>query len=454
MKNQQIKPNEQLSNSRGLFWFRHDLRLHDNVAFNTLCDEVDEATFVYVMDSRLYSKSTFGFSRAGAHRQRFLAQTLVDLSKRLAELGHGLVVLSGNPSQCLHRMIKTGHYSHLGYSEHNGLYERQDAEALERDFPSLTFVKKNTFSLFDEQSLPFSIENMPDVFSPFRRKVEKYCSPLEVCDAPVSLPTVFMPDGYASATVADLGLDTDVLNESGDTLLSTVVLPNLGAEHFVGGESAALTHLSHYLFEWRAASTYKETRNALDSWQDSTKFSPWLAHGALSVREVVRQVTHYEQTVEKNESTYWIYFELLWREFFYWLQKKYDARYFSFSGIQGKTPNTSHDEEVFESWCNGQTGYPIVDACMNQLAQTGYMSNRGRQLVASCFVHELRQDWRYGAAWFEHQLIDFDVGSNWGNWLYLAGVGSDPRGHRQFNLQKQTETYDRDGRFCSKWRTR
>ena len=88
---------------------------------------------------------------------------------------------------------------------------------------------------------------------------------------------------------------------------------------------------------------------------------------------------------------------------------------------------------------------------MRQLAVTGYMSNRGRQLVASCFVNELRQDWRYGAAWFESQLLDYDVASNWGNWLYLAGVGTDPRENRQFNLQKQTEIYDPNGEFCAKW---
>ena len=181
--------------------------------------------------------------------------------------------------------------------------------------------------------------------------------------------------------------------------------------------------------------------------------SPWLAVGALSPREVVRQVTLFEEQVEKNESTYWIYFELLWREFFHWLQAKYGEKWFKFGGIQQKVPDTKHNPKVFVDWCNGNTGYPIIDACMKQLKATGYMSNRGRQLVASCFVHELQQDWRYGAAWFENQLLDFDVGSNWGNWLYLAGVGSDPRGHRQFNLDKQTTTYDRDGAFRNKWLT-
>ena len=81
------------------------------------------------------------------------------------------------------------------------------------------------------------------------------------------------------------------------------------------------------------------------------------------------------------------------------------------------------------------------------------MSNRGRQLVASCLVHELNLDWRYGASWFEHSLLDYDVASNWGNWQYLAGVGCDPRGHRQFNLEKQTQMYDPNGEFRNRWLT-
>jgi deoxyribodipyrimidine photo-lyase len=88
---------------------------------------------------------------------------------------------------------------------------------------------------------------------------------------------------------------------------------------------------------------------------------------------------------------------------------------------------------------------------MKQLKATGYMSNRGRQLVASCFVNELSLDWRYGAAYMEQQLIDFDIAANWGNWQYLAGVGADPRGLRSFDLQKQTHIYDPQHHFIKKW---
>lgn len=120
----------------------------------------------------------------------------------------------------------------------------------------------------------------------------------------------------------------------------------------------------------------------------------------------------------------------------------------------------------FAKWKSGNTNYPIVDACMRQLNATGYMSNRGRQLVASCLIYELGIDWRHGAAYFESQLIDYDVASNWGNWAYIAGAlnsqtnsqankkdganQAQPKS-RHFDLVKQTETYDPEHTFINKW---
>lgn len=434
MINQHIDDERLNDNQRGLFWFRHDLRLHDQPAISALCEKVSEVTFVYILDDKYFETTSLGLTPMGKHRHTFLLQTLVDLKQQLNAQGHDLLVLKGNVAKCLVALLRSGHYSHLGVSQHCGFDETAQLNTVKRFFTSLHVVETPTFGLFDEHTLPFTVQEMPDVFSPFRRKVEKHCTPLPVHATTEKLPKPYLPH-VDSAHV--LNLD--------------ITLPPPSSSSFVGGETAGLEHLKTYLFEWQAAATYKETRNALDTWKDSTKLSAWLANGALSPREIIRQVKHFEDTVEKNDSTYWIYFELLWREFFHWLQLKYGARWFRFSGIQGKSPKTQYDADTFKQWCAGETGYPIVDACMKQLAETGYMSNRGRQLVASCFVHELRQDWRYGAAWFEHQLIDYDVGSNWGNWLYLAGVGSDPRGHRQFNLQKQTETYDPKGSFRNKW---
>jgi len=183
----------------------------------------------------------------------------------------------------------------------------------------------------------------------------------------------------------------------------------------------------------------------------SSEFSPWLANGCLSARQIIQVLHTYEHHRGANDSTYWIYFELLWREYYQFYAHRHGKKLFSFSGLKLAKPATSFYPERFQKWCNGNTPYPIVNAFMKQLNSTGYMSNRGRQLVASCFVHELGLNWRYGASYMEQQLVDYDVASNWGNWQYLAGVGADPRGHRRFNLTKQTQIYDPKGDFIKKW---
>ncbi|MFK7865495.1 MAG: FAD-binding domain-containing protein, partial [Pseudohongiellaceae bacterium] len=154
---------------------------------------------------------------------------------------------------------------------------------------------------------------------------------------------------------------------------------------------------------------------------------------------------------EANDSTYWLFIELLWREYFNWSALKNGAKLFSFKGSAKAAPLTALYPERFQKWCYGNTPYPLVNACMQQLAKTGYLSNRGRQIAASCLVNELDLDWRHGAAWFEHQLVDYDVAVNWGNWQYIAGVGADPRGGRHFNLEKQTELFDADSSFRNRW---
>jgi deoxyribodipyrimidine photo-lyase len=110
-----------------------------------------------------------------------------------------------------------------------------------------------------------------------------------------------------------------------------------------------------------------------------------------------------------------------------------------------------HHQQSFVKWCLGQTGEPIVDAGMNELRSTGYLSNRLRQVVASYLIYDLNCDWRAGAEWFQAQLIDYDVYSNQGNWLYISGRGTDPRGGRRFNPKKQALDYDPNGLYRSIW---
>jgi deoxyribodipyrimidine photo-lyase len=197
--------------------------------------------------------------------------------------------------------------------------------------------------------------------------------------------------------------------------------------------------------------SYKETRNALQGQFHASGLSPWLTSGALSVRAVAHALRDYETTVMRNESTDWFYRELLWREFFHWREQLEGVRLYAAGRRSGNRHFCTFDPRAYARWCQGDTDYPLVNALMRELVATGGMSNRGRQIVASCLVNELGLDWRYGAAFFEKHLIDFDLPSNYGNWRYIAGVGCDPRGGRHFDIEKQARQYDPDGVFTAKW---
>jgi deoxyribodipyrimidine photo-lyase len=132
--------------------------------------------------------------------------------------------------------------------------------------------------------------------------------------------------------------------------------------------------------------------------------------------------------------------------------QKYGNLFFKLGGIKSAEQQSIHNMvDLFQQWKNGQTGNDFIDANMLELKLTGFMSNRGRQNVASYLCHNLKLDWRYGAAYFEEQLIDYDVSSNWCNWAYVAGVGNDPRSNRVFNIEKQANDYDTNKKYRTLW---
>lgn len=426
----------------GLFIFRHDLRLEDNIALHTIAAGCDQMVCMYVIEDHWFKLNRYGSQSIGIHRQKFLGESLSKLDSELQKQGQLLHVIKGNFVETVAEIMAIIQPSMLGLNQHCGFDERRQEKKIEAlcKESHIEFVLSPEASLLSVRQLPFSIEEMPDVFSPFRRKIEKSNFIRRPQSAPISFPVKVSHFDYESAIQALL------VNADQGSHLSP-----LGQEMLVGGEDNANKQLDYYLFDTDLIATYKETRNQLDGWDFSSKLSAWLANGSISPATVAEKIHRYEQERVANDSTYWLIFELLWREFFHLQSYKHGSTLFTFTGIQNNKPTTQYDHDIFLKWCDGKTGYPIVDASMRQLNATGFMSNRGRQLVASCLVHELTLDWRYGAAYFEQQLIDYDVASNWGNWQYLAGVGSDPRGHRQFNLIKQTEMYDPNRDFIHRW---
>lgn len=219
---------------------------------------------------------------------------------------------------------------------------------------------------------------------------------------------------------------------------------------FKGGEKAAAKRLEHYFWEGDRLKSYKFIRNGLLGADYSSKFSPWLANGCLSPRKIYWQVKQYEQERKKNVSTYWMVFELLWRDYFHFSYLRHGTDFFRSGGIQHRKRDWDTDRTVFNKWANAETGIPFIDANMRELNKTGSMSNRGRQNVASFLSQNLNLDWRMGAEYFESMLIDYDVYSNYGNWMYNSTVGHDSR-NRYFNIIKQAQKYDSNGEYVKHW---
>lgn len=424
-----------------LYWFTHDLRLSDNAALEFALNKSEHIAFVYVLDPAKKIASNYHCQLLGEHQTRFILNSLKELADELQALGHQLIVLEGEPQRVLYDFINTHFINQLVVAEQVGVYEKRQISDLQNAFPTLPIALFWQHTLFSQSQIDM-LDCMSGSFSKFRNKVEKHALPIA---EPSSNECNVLPEKWPIAIKID---NNFVLLNWFERIDMSYLLPN--DMPFFAGEHAGKYLLVSYLNSG-AAKTYKTTRNELDGWQNSTKFSPYLAIGNLSPRQIWHAISHYEQSDGANESTYWIKFELLWREYFQWLSVKLGSKMYAFSGLRDTKPLTSFFAERYQKWCSGNTPYPIVNALMKQLNATGYMSNRGRQIAASCLVNELQLDWRYGAAYFQQQLIDFDVASNWGNWQYIAGVGVDPRGGRHFNLDKQTEQFDANGEFIRKW---
>jgi deoxyribodipyrimidine photo-lyase len=221
---------------------------------------------------------------------------------------------------------------------------------------------------------------------------------------------------------------------------------------FKGGESSALERMREYIKSGGAAH-YADTRNQFEGINFSSFLAPWLANGALSPRLLYEHLhKEKEKHPEYSESFNTLTEQLIWRDNFRFLILRYGNKFFATNGLRKPPHAMYNDHEAFEMWKTGKTGHPIIDALMHELTKTGFMSNRGRMLVSFYLAKELKVNWQWGAAWFESLLIDYDVYSNYGNWAYQSGRGTDSRVNRKFNLETQTKKFDPHGSFIQKWK--
>lgn len=423
-----------------LVWFKTDLRIEDNETLVKAIAQSEKVIPVYCFDDSHFETSVYGFKKMGSFRAQFLLESLEDLDAKLRALGSGLRIVMGKPEVEIPKLVQEYKAQKVFAKREVAFEEKQTENKVQTELFKLRceLDTYSTSTLYHAEDLPFSIKDIPDVFTNFRKKTEK--------DAEIR-PPFEAPTKINSPEISPLELPTlEALGLAKTTIDSRAVL------QFKGGETEAIKRLQHYFYDTKCLSTYKETRNGMVGADYSSKFSPWLAMGCISARYIYAEIKQYEKQFGSNDSTYWLVFELLWRDFFRFMFKKYQTKFFLYAGIKTEKVNSkSLNEKLLLHWINGTTPSDFINANMLELQKTGFMSNRGRQNVASYFCNELNMDWRLGAAYFEEQLIDYDVCSNWGNWAYLAGVGNDPRGHRYFNVEKQAADYDKKKLFRNLW---
>jgi deoxyribodipyrimidine photo-lyase len=423
---------------KGLVWFRNDLRVHDNESLSNAIKENDSVIAVYCFDPRLFENTRFGFKKTEKFRTKFLIESVTALKQNLEKLNIPLLVYHQKPEDSIPEIVAQNEINSVYFQEEWTSEEMEVLENIKLKVPdSVAFKATYNQFLFAPDTIPFAIEKIPNIFTQFRNQCEK--------------STKVVPE----FSVQPMPKENWTINETVIPTMKTLGFTDFEMDSrtafpFEGGEHEAMKRLQDYFWETKKLSVYKLTRNGLIGTEFSSKFSPWLANGSISAKTIYWEIVKYEQQIGKNDSTYWLIFELIWRDYFKYVSMKNGNSIFKIGGILDKNYDWKSNLPAINGWINGTTHEPFVNANMIELQQTGWMSNRGRQNVGSYFAKNLLLDWRIGAAYFEAMLIDYDVHSNYGNWMYVSGVGNDPR-DRKFNIKLQAENYDGQSKFQRLW---
>jgi len=412
-----------------IHWFRKDLRLTDQPFFSLL-EGKTHFFGLYVVDPREYKWIDLGFRKTGLLRLQFLREHLKDLQEQLRSRGSELVVKVGLPELIIPKLVKNQEAS-LSFMKEAATEERIVQNKIVEVLSSeRVFSYESNFLI---SPIEFSWKNcgFPKSFSGFRKKLEKVAKnrTWSYLPVPKSLPCA----PWKSFTIKK----------------STRQIHPLTAFPLLGGESEGRKRVFYYLEQH--VHQYKETRNGLLGLDFSSKLSPYLSHGALSPCYIMSELKKTEKRKGANQGTYWLWFELLWREYFRHAGWVYGDRLFHYSGFSKDVFSQQFNLRSFKKWYNADVLDKFIKAGLIELNETGYSSNRMRQNIASFLIHNLQSNWQWGAAWFEHQLLDYDVYSNQGNWMYIAGVAFDPKGGRKFDIRFQEERYDPDHLFKTTW---
>lgn len=390
------------------FWFRRDLRLSDNTALFHALSENQRVILLFIFDTNIIDELPKNDARIS-----FIYEQLQTINEYLKKIGSSLLVLKGNPKEVWKQLL-------FEYPIKN-IYFNKDYEpyAITRDKEITALTQKNNIAVFCykdqvifEESDVLKDDGTPyTIYTPYKNKwLKTFSSSLCKAKKSENYLTNLANKHFEFPSLASLGFKPSSIK------VKPYTLANIGK--------------------------YEAERNfpAIDS---TSYLSPHLRFGTVSIRNIVKQ------SLEKSPV---FLSELIWREFFMQI-------IFHFPQVVNKSFKANYDninwrnnEKEFARWCEGKTGYPIVDAGMRQLNETGYMHNRVRMVVASFLCKHLLIDWRWGEAYFAEKLLDYDLAANNGNWQWTAGTGCDAAPYfRVFNPFEQVKKFDNKLIYINKW---
>ncbi|MCB9224607.1 MAG: deoxyribodipyrimidine photo-lyase [Crocinitomicaceae bacterium] len=388
-----------------VFWFRRDLRTEDNVALSKALESGLPILPIFIFDENILEELPKDDPRVN-----FIYNQLEQIHQTFQSYNSGLKVLKSSPEQAWNELADEFDIAQVFFNKDYEPY------AIKRDMAIIEFLENKGIQvksfkdqvIFEENDILKDDGKPYTIYTPYKNKWLQKFRPSDLKNHEAQLYHLY-PQNISLPERSELGI--------------------------------VLSPIKVRPFSFKKLESYADTRNfPIHSTSD---LAPHLRFGTVSIRQVIRS------TKGKSE-TYLS--ELIWREFFmqilYHFPKSVNNNFKSqYDRVQWR-----NDEADYERWCNGQTGYPLVDAGMRELNETGYMHNRVRMVVASFLCKDLLIDWRWGEAYFARKLLDFELSSNVGNWQWAAGTGCDAAPYfRIFNPTEQLKKFDREYTYTLKW---
>jgi deoxyribodipyrimidine photo-lyase len=413
-----------MKSKRILVWFRNDLRLHDNEMLVEAIAKSDSILPVYFFDPHYFQPSIFETDKTGAHRAKFLLESVAALRRAFQQLGGDVLLMKGSPEELMAKLMEDYEISEVYHHREVAPEETLISTKVEDLLWKLKINLKHFIghTLYNKEDLPFPIKDIPDVFAQFKKKTERDAIVKSCFLSPEEISFVENEDWGVLPSLEELGFDPAI---------------SIPEQPFSGGEDAGLQHLKALLEE--GADIYlKPVKQSADKPCFSSRLSGWLSLGCLSPRKVYWLVKEAEAAFGGNANFNQILLGLLWRDYFRFMFKKHGIEFFQDPDFEKELFSVADNENpALQKWKAGNTGHAMVDKYMHELNESGFIPHSGRLLVATFLVHVLKVHWTNGAVYFEDKLIDYAPASNWGNWANVAGVGKDAKSKNTFDLDKQ-----------------